>query len=162
MSFKVEEQVSNILPPVYGSTVAVNCSTTVQVVDMVSVPLSKAQANYSGQDATPVGKFVRITAQGGDVYFVTGSNFALLNGIANTVSYTTVNATSGAVTLTNSELDYIPAGGWKDVRLYPANNTAIGVTPPTGVAWGKTSPVRYLALITASGNSVARLYQSSD
>ena len=95
MSFKVEEKAARSLPPVQGSIAAVNCSTTVQVVDLTTLPFSKAMPNYSGQDATPISKYVTITAQGGDVYYALGRNFALLNAIPNTVVYSTVNATTG-------------------------------------------------------------------
>lgn len=163
MSFKVEEQAAKILPPVYNTIAAVNCSTTVTVVDMTTLPLSGAMSNFSMQDRTPMGKYVRITADGGPIYFVTGSNFAQLNAIANTVIYSTINTTTGKVTVAGGELDRVPQDAWKDVMFYPANSaTAANPVVPTGASYGTNSPVRYLALITASGNAIARLYQSSD
>lgn len=166
MGTQVEEKVANILPPVYGSVAAINCTTTPQVIDMTTVPLSKAMSGYGGQDnGNPINKFVRITAQGGDIYFTTGSNFALLNAIPNTSVFSTVNATTGAVTVAGGEMDYIPAGAWKDVRFFPANaQTTIGGNPipGSGAAYGKTSPVRYVALASGAGGGVARLEQSSD
>ena len=160
MSFKIEEQAGKILPPVEGSCAAVNCSTTVQVVDMTTLPFSKAMPNYSGQDLTPISKFVTITAEGGDLYYVTGSNFALLNAIPNTVVYSTVNATTGKLTVGNNELDYLPAGTWKPVWLGPDTSAANQKT--SGPTYGVNSPVRYVAFITASGNARARFHQSSD
>lgn len=165
MSFKIEEQAGRILPPVQGSTVAVNCSTTVTVVDMTTLPFSKAMPGYSGQDLTPISKFVTITAEGGDLYFVTGSNFTNLNAIANTVGYSTVNANTGKITLTNAnipqELDYIPAGTWKPVWLGP-DTAGLNGQKTSGAAYGVNSPVRYVAFITATGNARARFHQSSD
>lgn len=167
MSFLVEKQAAQVLPPTYAALVAVNCSTTVQVVDLCSVPRQTAglggAAGNDPQNQNPIGKYIRITAQGGDVYFTTGANFALLNAIANTVIYTTVNATTGAVTIAGGETDYIPAGSFKDVFI------TAGVTPQStstqGVGGvfkpGGDSPCRYVAVIAASGNPIARIYQSS-
>ena len=160
MSYKVEEKAANILPPVQGSIAAVNCSTTVQVVDLTTLPFSKAMPNYSGQDATPISKYVTITAQGGDVYYALGSNFALLNAIPNTVVYSTVNATTGKLTVGNNELDYLPQGTWKPIVAGP--DTSGPNQKTSGPTYGINSPVRYIAFITASGNVIARFHQSSD
>lgn len=161
MSWKVEEQASNVLPPTMNAVAAVNCSTTVTVVDLTTLPLSGCMPNYSGPDKTPLGKYVTITAEGGDLYFVAGSNFTTLNAIPNTVVYATVNATTGALTMSPNMLDYIPMGGWKSMRFYPASDSSTnpGHAPEPS---GTTSPVRYVAFITASGNARARFSQSSD
>ena len=161
MSFKIEEKAGNIVPPVQGSVAAVNCSTTVTVVDLTTLPFSKAMPNYTGQDATPISKYVTITAEGGDLYFVTGSNFTLLNAIPNTVVYSTVNSTTGKLTVSNNELDYLPMGAWKPI--VPGPDTTGGQGQKTsGPTYGVNSPCRYIAFITASGNARARFHQSSD
>lgn len=162
MSWNREKQAAEVVPPVYGQVAAVNCSTTVQVVDLTTLPRSTVTPGSQPVD-NPAGKYVRITADGGNVYFVTGSNFALLNAIPNTVVFSTVNATTGALTQNNSALDVIPAGAWKDFVVMP------GATSPNGGAplgsatpgYGKDSPCRYVALVASSGNPVARIHQSS-
>ena len=166
MSFLVEKQAATVLAPTLGSTVAVNCTTSAQVVDLTSIPRQTAgvggAAGNDPQNQNPIGKYIRITAQGGDVYFQTGSNFAQLANI-NVTSYSTVNAMTGAVTLTNNECDYIPAGSFKDVFITAgvspqatSNQGVGGVKAP-----GSDSPCRYVSVIAASGNPIARIYQSS-
>ena len=129
-------------------------TTTVQVVDVTSLPGNPVKTGGDPSSQNPVGHYMRITADGGNVYFVTGANFTLLNSIPNTVSYSTVNTTTGAVTLTKNEEDMIPAGGWKDFVIMP-NGTMQTQTPPGG-----KSACRYIALQTSTGSAVARMYQS--
>jgi hypothetical protein len=154
MSWVAEKNAAIVLPPVMGSTAAVNCSTTVQVVDLCSLPQTNAIPLGDPANVTPVGHYVRITATLGDVYFQTGSNFNALNAIANTALYSTVNATTGKLTIQGNEVDCIPNTSYKDFVI-PANGTAQTQSPP-----GASSPSRYLALLTLSGNAIARLYQS--
>lgn len=156
MSWIREKQAAEVIPPFYNCVAAINCSTTCQVVDLTSLPKSPATPGEQ-PNKNPIGTYVRIVAQGGDVYYTTGSNFAQLNAIANTVVFSTVNATTGAVTISGKELDYIPAGAWVDFVAVP------GVTPPAArnAPAGNDSPCRYVALIASSGNPVARIHQSS-
>lgn len=166
MSWQREKQAAEVVPPIQSQIAAVNCSTTVQVVDLTTLPRSAAVPGNQPVD-NPAGKYVRITAQGGDVYFATGSNFALLNAIPNTVVFSTVNTTTGKLTIGNNELDYIPAGAWKDFVVMPGqggsggSGAGTGQAGPTNVGYGKDSPCRYVALIAATGNPVARIHQSS-
>jgi hypothetical protein len=153
MSWNVEKQASEVIPPVYGQVAAINVTTTVVVVDTTSLPRSTVTPGTQPTD-NPVGKYIRITATGGDVYYTTGPNFALLNAIPNTAIFSAVNATTGKVTVDNRELDAIPNGSWKDVKIMPGGGA-------TATPAGGNSPCRYVALITASGTAAARLYQSS-
>ena len=169
MSWNREKQAAEVVPPIAGQTVAVNCSTTVTVVDLTSLPRSVA---VPGEQPVknPVGSYIRITAQGGDVYFTTGSNFAALNTINTTVGFTAVNATTGAVTFNattaSTELDFIPAGAWKDFVVMPGQGGSSGssgavMSGANVKGYGKDSPCRYVALITSTGNATARIHQSS-
>lgn len=160
MSWSAEKQAAQVIPPVLGQIVAVNCSTTVTVVDLTSIPRSTVTPGSQPSD-NPIGKYVRITADGGNLYFATGNNFAALNAITTTVGFSSVNTTTGKVTINAqanaAELDVIPAGAWKDFVAMP------GVTPQAAAKSpaGNDSPCRYVALISASGNPVARIHQSS-
>jgi|SRR5579859_4051798 len=163
MSWIREKQAAEVIPPIYGQTYAVNCSTTVQVIDLTSIPRNLAVPGDQPVK-NPVNSYVRITAQGGDVYFVTGNNFAALNAIPNTVVFSTVNTTTGALTSTNSnETDCIPAGAWKEFIVPPGQGGSGGSSAPGNAkpGYGKDSPCRYVALIAATGNPVARIHQSS-
>lgn len=169
MSFIVEKQAAYVLPPTLGAVVAVNCSTAATVVDLTSIPATPCGPGYTLANAiaqnsvavaapdqqNPVGHYLRITAQGGDVYFVLGSNFTQLNAISNVAAYSTINASTGKVTIAGNETDYVPAGSFKDVLIVPAG-TQTTQSPP-----GSASPCRYVALIASAGNPIARLYQSS-
>lgn len=156
MSWEAEKQAAQVIPPFANATVAINCSTTVQVIDLCSLPRSPATPGEQPNE-NPIKKYVRITAALGDVYFVTGSNFTQLNAIPNTVIFSTVNTATGKVTINGNELDYIPSGAWKDFVVMA------GKTPQAvaGNVPGADSPCRYVALIAASGNPVARIHQSS-
>lgn len=153
MSFLPEKDAAVIYPPVFGKTVAVNCSPTVQVVDLTSLPGNPFKTGDPASQ-NPVGHYVKITAQGGDIYYVTGNNFAQLNAIPNTVLFTTVNTTTGKVTIQGNEVDYIAAGTYEHF-VVPLAGQATTQSPP-----GSGSPARYVALLTASGNATARIRQS--
>lgn len=155
MSFIAEMRASVVQPPIQNATLAINCTTTVQVIDLCSIPGNPVKAGGDPDSKNPVGHFIRITADGGNIYYVTGSNFNSLNAIPNTVSYSTVNATTGAVTLTGNEEDVIYSGGEKHF-IVMANGTPQTQNPPGG-----KSVCRYLAVQTSTGSAVARIYQVS-
>jgi hypothetical protein len=156
MSWNAEKQAAQVIPPLLGAVVAINCSTTVQVVDLTSIPRNVITPGTQPND-NPIGKYVRITADGGNIYWVTGNNFAALNAIANTVVFSTINTTTGKITVAGTEMDMLPSGAWKDFVAMA------GVTPPAApkTPAGNDSPCRYVALMSASGNPVARIHQSS-
>src|SRR5579872_4614771 len=118
MSWLREKQAAEVVPAIYNQVAAINCSTTVQVVDLTTLPRSAAVPGDQPVK-NPVGAYVRITADGGNVYYVTGSNFNALNAIPNTVVFSTVNATTGKVTISGNEMDVIPAGAWADFVVIP-------------------------------------------
>lgn len=149
----VERMAAEITPPVQGATVAVNCNTTPQVIDLCSFPSANLVPNQPDKK-NPVGHYVRITADSNAIYFAFGSNITTLKNLS-TTSYTTVNATTGAVTVTSNECSVVPGGSWKDFRVIP------GITPQVKNPIGADSPCRYIALLTATGTSIARIEQSS-
>lgn len=156
MSWIREKQAAEVFPPFANNVVAINCSPTVQVIDLTSLPKNPGLPGEQ-PNKNPVGAYVRIKAQGGDIYCTTGNNFAQLNAIPNTVIFSAVNATTGKVTIDGRELDYIPAGAWEDFVVIPGTTPAAAAKAPAG----NDSPCRYVALIAASGNPVARIRQSS-
>lgn len=162
MSWNREAQAAEVFPPIFNQVAAINCSTTVQVIDLTTLP--KCAALPGDQPVkNPVGSYVRITADGGNVYFVTGNNFALLNAIPNTVVYSTVNATTGAVSNFANIPDVIYSGAWKDFVVVPGITGSMGSSGAGSATpgYGKDSPCRYVALLTSTGNAAARIHQSS-
>ena len=149
----VETQAAEVIPPIYGQVAAIPVTTTVTVVDLCSFPRTKTTPG-DRPTKNAIGAFIRITAVGGDVYYVTGNNFAQLNTIASASTPSAVNATNGTVTFSGGETDSIPNGTWKGFRAMPGNNAQ-------AAPLGADSPCRYVALITATGTASARMYQSS-
>lgn len=147
----VEEQAAKVLPPIQGAIVALNCNTTPTVLDITSIPATPAMPGNMPDQKNPVSHYIRVSAQGGGIYFALGSNATTLASISAT-SYSTVSGNK--VTVTNNETDYIADGAWKDVIVSP-NGPPQTQNPP-----GSGSPARYIALVTASGSAAARLYQS--
>ena len=147
-------------PAVLGSIVSVACTTTPQVIDLTTMP---AMGSYpSGQvpldSQNPVSHFVRIVpdaASGVSMYYATGSNFALLNAIANSAQSTTVNATTGALTISGKEVQLLPIGGAK-VKIVATTS------PQTENPPGKSSPCRYVVLFTGSSTGTARIHQCAE
>jgi hypothetical protein len=151
--YKVEADAAKVLPPCQGSIVAVNVSSSVQLVDLTTIPACKAMPGGMPDQTNPISHYVRITVNGSnDLFFAFGNNATTLATLSPT-SYTTV-ASNGKVTLTNNECDYIVAGSFKAVIAVASG------TPQTQNPKGGSSPARYLALVTASGNTIARIYQS--
>lgn len=159
---KAEYQASKILAPSVKSVVAIACTTAVTRIDLTTVPATTALAPITntgpaggsvpdpGQQ-NPIGKYIRISAQGGDVYFAFGSTYASLSALSATAT-TTVGA-AGALTVAQTETDYIPAGGFKDI--FVSEGTLLKPPP------GGDSQTRFLGLLTASGTATARIYQAS-
>ena len=141
MTTIMEQFAATTVAPMQGSTAAVLINTTPTIIDMTTFP-----PNPAGDPAVknPIGHYVRITAEVADTYFVTGTNATTLANV-NAVSYSTVNATTYALTLSNNEVDYVVQGSYKDIII-----TQEGASTP-----------KYLALVTLSGNAVARIHQSS-
>ena len=162
VSLQVEKQYFTILPATQKSVVTVSCTTVPIVVDLTSIPPSAAATAVNATTGTAgdpgqknlVGKYVRITADAGNVYYAASNNYAAL-GTTNANAVSTVNATTGAVTVTGNEMDLIPQGSFKDVLVMP------DATPTTELPPGSGSPNRYVALATSTGTAVARMYQRS-
>jgi hypothetical protein len=161
----VETQFFKVLPPGLNGIVQVNVTTTAVVIDVTSIPPNPVAVSAPTQANTtrdpdqrnPIGKFIRVTVAGSNSisYAVGGTaNYnALLN--VNASSTSTVNATTGAVTVTGTECVAVPSPGFVDVYLSPGG-TPITQNPP-----GANSPTRYIALVASSNAQLVSLYQSS-
>ena len=153
------------LPPTVGSVIAVNCAVanTVYVVDLCSVPSSLAadpsplvNANFAvnPDQKNPVGHQIRITADGGNIDFLFGPNFNSVKNMS-LVAFTTINGTTGAVTVNGNECDMVSSGRFKDLEV-PQNGTAQTQNPP-----GAKSACRFIAVASTTAGAVARIYQRS-
>lgn len=150
MSFVVEKQFQTVLAPVAGSVVALQITTAVTVVDLTSIPTSGALAGRPDQ-VNPIGKYIRIVADAGPLYVLTGPTAASVGSMSLT-SYSSV--ASNEITVTGNECVLVPTGTYVDVLIQA------GGTPQTTKPAGARSPCRYLGLVS-SATATARLYQRS-
>lgn len=151
-----------ILPPMVDGSGNPNCvvvsvSATAQLVDLSTMPVSpypSSQGTVQQPSSNPLGHYVRIEADGGDVYALFGpSPASLLTGNVPLASVTnTISGTTGAITAAKQTCCHIPSGTYKDFKL-PAGASAGG--------WGLQSPCRYVSLVSGGGTAKARVYQAS-
>jgi hypothetical protein len=154
MSTPIEIAEAEVLPPTFGAIGAVQVTTTPVVVDLTTLPRSPAAPTPDEGQQNCIGKYVRVTAELGDIYFATGNNANALANI-NATAYSAVNATTHAITVNGNEGDYILQGSWKDVLAVP------GSAPQAKQPPGGDSPSRYISFVTKTGTSVARFHQAS-
>ena len=151
----VEVQSATITPAVQNSIASLNINTTPSVVDLTSLP-----SPFAGLDAEQknvVGRYVRVSATLGTVYYATG-NANQLNALSNinAANFSTFNATSHQLTLAGTECEPIPAGTFIDVDVL-----STGGTPKIQNPQGANSAFRYIALVTLANTAVVTLRQSS-
>jgi hypothetical protein len=146
-----------------GVAIAVTAAVTgVDLTTVPGLPASFAGTPGATQDPNPLGHYLRVTAQGGDVFLVFGPNYASVTG-ANAPAPATTNAVSGTgvvTTGTKGICEQIPAGTYKDFKL-PIGSLVHASASDAGGPLGSSSPCRFVGLICSSGTATARLYQSS-
>ena len=171
MADTVEVQYQRILPPMQKAIAAVQVTNAVQVIDLTTLVSGDAASGGNSQpdQSNVVGKYVTIYADcATPVYHAFGNNFNALLNISVT-AYTTVNATTGALTINGNECFPVPPIGWYDELVspsspLPASNSvaAKSGTPSAQVPRGGASVARYVALMMGgAATGVARFYQSS-
>lgn len=139
-----------------SSGCAFAASTTAVTVDMTTVPgLPLEWGNTQAADnPNPLGHYVDLTAEGGDIYVIFGPTFGSVEG-GNVPNPATVNTVSSrGVTQAVGVAMYIPSGATRAVKL-PVG----GQGPQTGPK-GSNSPCRYLAFVTKTGTATLRVAQS--
>jgi hypothetical protein len=159
MADKIEVQYQGILPPMQGAIATLTINTTPTVVDLTTLVSGAAATGGSSQpdQKNVIGKYVRIFADGGQIYHAFGNNAALLANInANAVS----SIANGALTFNGAECFPIAANSATDEIVVAASPAAQG-TPTAQVPTGGQAVCRYVALVMQTGTATARFYQSS-
>lgn len=135
---------------------ALAASTTAAAVDLASMqglpatwPTTSANANPN-----PLGHFLDVTAQAGDVYVVFGPTLASVTGANAPVPATVNTLTSNVPNYIAGICDYVPSGSTKRFKLWQGGGAVSG-------AIGANSPCRFMAYVTASGTATLRIHQSS-
>ena len=138
--------------------VAVSVTTSAAALDLTTRPVPPGfyDAHIAAVEPNPLGHYVNFQAQGGDVYLIFGPTFASVTagnvpvpGTTNTVSNST-----GAVTMAKGVCIWVPQGQTLGAKL-PVGNEA------TPNQYGKASPFRFVAYVTATGTATLRVWQSS-
>jgi hypothetical protein len=147
-----------IMPPIVGGIGALAVTNVVSIIDLTTFPGSPANSTITvgadGYNPNPIGHFLSMIPDGGDIYIAFGPNVT---------SVTNVSTTAGGSLTGNT---YKLSGN--DTYLVP-NKTPIPIMLPGEFAGrtdnankGQNSQARYMALICATGvTSTARFYQSS-
>lgn len=153
-----------VLPPIAGSTgtlpavVALSASGTQVTIDLTTIPGSYVynalDVSNDAYNPNPLGRYLFMQADGGDIYFAFGPTVASLTG-GNALSTSAVSTVaSNAVTLV--------AGGCALLKngLPPIRFRLPGDFGTRDNAdKGKNSLARYLGFLTATGTSTLRIYQ---
>lgn len=152
-------QADYIMPPINGGITCLTVGTAAVIVDLTSMGGSPGIQTagdaevYGGSNKNPMGHYLTIQADGGDVYCAFGSTAVSLASVSTTaVSTVTSNQLSG--TSTTNGVAKVFSGTQQQFKL------PIGSSPAAGL-WGNASPSRFLAVLTASGTITLRMWQSS-
>jgi hypothetical protein len=149
----VEVQAANILPAVANFIAQVNISGTPTIIDLTTLPSPYKTLDAEQQNV--IGRYVRVTVMGNPVYYATGNNTALLANM-NAANFSTVNATTFALSIKGTEMEPIPSGSYIDVDIPSTGGTPKIQNPP-----GANSICRYIALMTTANTAQVTLRQSS-
>lgn len=152
-----------IIPAVVDSSGNPNCaalaaSTTAHAADLTTLPVPPGfyDTGIASVRTNPLGHYINFQAQGTDVFVIFGPSFASVTGSNAPLDTTTntVSGSTGAITMAKKVCLIIPQNQTLPVLL-PAGATA-------GVAWGTSSPWRFVGYVTANGTSgTLRVWQSS-
>lgn len=160
MQIIASQMADTVWPPAYGSITCFAVSAGVSVIDLTTMsghPGNSVngpdQGPMSGTDPNPIGHYITLLADGGDVYiaFCDTSAHALAVTVAGVSTVTGGNQLVTPFTATGTWK--IPSGD-RQSFLIPTKND--GTTPA-----GNKSLCRYLAFLTAAGTATLRMYQSS-
>lgn len=150
-----------IMPPINGGITCLAASTAAVTVDLTTMSGSPGnQVNgadvsiYGGKNVNPLGHYITLQADGGDVYIAFGDTVGHLSSIANVTQVSTVTNNALVTSSTANAVVKIPIGTQQNFKL------PVGSSPAQGV-WGNSSPSRFLCFLTATGTATLRMWQSS-
>ena len=138
--------------------ISVACSTSVVGVDLTTVPgfPGTYDAAHTVADNNPIGHYVDIEADGGDVYVLFGPSLASVTGANAPAPAFTNTIASGVVTMAKGACVHVPSGTTKSFKL------PRGAVGGPNAPQGQGSPCRFVGLITASGTAKARIWLCRD
>lgn len=155
-----------IMPPMapHATTPPAVCAlaatTTAVIVDLTTMWGTAAKAGLTpgneDYNPNPIGHYLNVQADGGDIYIAFGADVASLAGISATAVSTVA---ANAITAVAGGTLKIPNGSTLPVKI------PIGA-PPAAAQYdnadvGKYSPARFLGFLTAAGTGTLRMWQSS-
>lgn len=152
-----------IMPPMYSGITCLSASSTEVDLDLTTIAGTPAKSGLTvgGDDynPNPIGHYLSLQADGGDVYVAFADQLAHL-GTLSTTAVTTVTSNKAGTTSTVTGVVRIPNGTTLQVKL-PWGNTPSG-KPIDNADVGTYSPSRYLGFLCATGvTSTLRIWQSS-
>ena len=149
-----------IEPPMNPGILCLSVSTAAATFDVTGMAGSPGNqvvtgdvSQVGGKNVNPIGHYVTLQADGGDVYIAFGATTASLSAVA-TTAVTTIANNALATSNTGNGVVKIPSGTERAFKLPLGSN-------PSTTPWGASSPARYLAFLTASGTATLRIWQSS-
>jgi hypothetical protein len=163
-SSSVDAQFFYEMPPMVPATgtatatVAMAAGTALVIADLTTMPgtAAKAVLTIAADDynPNPTGHFVYCEAVGADIYVGFGPTFASLSALSAT-AVSTVNGTTGAVTLVAGGSFCIPQGKAVRFRIPSSQGTRDNADV------GASSPARFIGFLTLANTGILQVYQSS-
>lgn len=130
-------------------------AVTIDMASLLGLPVDWGNTQ-AADNPNPLGHYVDLTAEGGDVYVIFGPTQASVEG-ANVPNPATVNTVTTRVPAAAVGVpQYIPSGQTAPVKL------PLGASGTSNGTKGQQSPCRYMAFVTKTGTATLRVRQSSD
>ncbi len=139
---------------------ALSASNTAVVVDLTTMWGTAAKAGLTAgnedYNPNPIGHYLSIQADGGDIYVAFGADAASLAGLS----------TSAVSTVANNKITAVAGATMKIPNGYTFQTKIPVGAPPTAAQSdnadpGLYSPARFLGFLTATGTATLRMWQSS-
>lgn len=149
-------QIGGAVGLVAGAALAAGVAAV--TVDLMSLPAVPADWPASSKNIAPnvLGRFMDLTAEGGDVYIIFGGTLASVSG-ANVPNPATVNAVAAnLITASVGICLYLPATQTKSYKLW------LGKPTTDGSLLGGASPCRFMSFVTKAGTAILRVHMSSE
>ena len=162
MQSEPTRQSDEIIPPIQGSILALAAGTAIVVVDVTTwlQSLALPATTVKGSEHTnAIGTYISLVADGvPNVYVGFAPTYAKAAALT-VASTTTVNGTTGVLTILGTEMYMLTAGANYNFRPPPGpSSTASG---QSGGPWGANSAARFMAFCTATSTAVLRAQISS-
>jgi hypothetical protein len=162
MSGEAEQtrQADWIEPPMFGGITALTIGTTAVIIDLTTmagcpgIQTAGDAEVYGGSNPNPLGHYITLQADGGDIYVAFGDTTGHLAAVS-TTAVSTVASNNLSAKSTANGVAKIFSGTQQQFKL------PIGSNPAGTTAWASSSPARFMAVLTASGTNTLRMWQSS-